>query len=135
MMGFMTEQITFDDRDAALLQDRMRLRAELQGPHVGDWVWMHKLKQFRRFTHNWGDGIQTTHDWGNGKCDGGGGFHIFKDGTCSYSGGLDRSIPKNQITGPIGYKQGMVWFFHHDWVGAHRGVWHYADFPIFEYHG
>jgi hypothetical protein len=106
----------------------------MQGPLVGDWVWMHKLREFRRFTHDWGDGLQTSHGL-DGRNDGGGGFHMFKDGTCSYSGGLDPSIPKAKITGPIGYKQGVVWFFHHDWVGAHRGVWGHADFAIYEYHG
>lgn len=108
---------TFDEIDQELLDARIAARKALEGPQVGDWIKMLD-GTVRRFTHNWGDGLQTT--IGNGDS---GRFYFSKCGHLSYSGGLDDMIPLDRIE-PCENEllPGFAWFFHHDSSGAHRGV-------------
>ena len=105
-----------DPKDERILQARTQRWDERQGPRVGDFVIM-KDGSIRRFTHDWGDALQTT-------CQGQVGlFYFNRSGHMSYSGNLDRSIPKHQLkdTGKKG--SGRIWFFHHDEVRGHNAVY------------
>lgn len=107
----------FDDKDAELARERLASWNERQGPRVGDWVDMPDGTQ-RRFTHNWGDSLQTT--CGNGDNES---FYFASPGGMSYSGGLDPSIPVERLQDTGEFRQGRAWFFHHDHSGANRGVY------------
>jgi hypothetical protein len=108
----------FDNTDAAILVKRQDAFDNRQGPRVGDLV--HMLDgTLRRFTHDWGDEIQTSLKWDNGKIDAGS-FYL-ADGYCLYSGGLDHAVPKDRFQ-EIGVSNAPCWFFHHDFWGADRGM-------------
>lgn len=114
----------FDEKDIEIARGRLSTWNERQGPRVGDWVDMLDGTQ-RRFTHNWGDGLQTT--CGNGDS----GSFYFAKGCMSYSGGLDPSIPNGQLVDTGETRLGCAWFFHHDHSGAHRGVYFKAPCRVF----
>lgn len=94
----------------------------IPGPRVGDFVEMLDGTT-RRFTHHWGDGIQTTYyTKERGHWDAS--FYFGREGYVSFSGSLDKAIPLEklqQIEG--GAKPGNVWFFHHNEMRAHNGVY------------
>lgn len=105
-----------DPRNVAILAFRVKARADVTGPRVGDWV--------RR-----PDGVETrityvfrfeealVQDGGNGA-----GFYLDSNGHESYSGGLDPSFPASALRLTPETRPGMVWFFDRDYPGAGRGV-------------
>lgn len=106
----------FDERDIEIARQRLAEWNERQGPRVGDWVDMLDGTQ-RRFTHDWGHGLQTT----SGNQPGDASFYFY--GHCmSFSGSLDRTIPRNRLQDTGDFREGRAWFFHHNQAGAHRGV-------------
>ncbi|HVG51652.1 MAG TPA: hypothetical protein VM867_08470 [Xanthobacteraceae bacterium] len=109
--------LQFDDRDAELLAKREAIRATLPGPLVGDFVAMPDGAMMR-FTHDWGDTIQTTSRASPEDVS----FFFFKDGEMSFSGSLYPAVPKAGLTDTGTTLPGSAWFFHHDETGAHRGV-------------
>ena len=140
---------TFDEKDKELLKVRATKHEQCKGPEVGDFVLMPGEYNPRRFTHDWGDSIQTTVSTemrANGTthpCAGDASFYIDRDGECSFSGSLDAAIPKNKIFKKKertkqggeeqGKKYGAIWFFHHDQPGAGRGVHCTMMFKVWEY--
>jgi hypothetical protein len=111
--------------DQKLYDLRLQEWEHTPGPRVGDFLklwtkptpcpaWHH---EFTRFTHDWGDHIQTG---GNGE--GFGGSYYWGGNYCSYSGGLDSGCAKSDLiyTGEI--RQGGVWFFSDNHARAHNGV-------------
>lgn len=115
----------FDERDAAILRARQVTFAKVEGARVGDFIDMRDGTR-RRFTHDWGEGLQTTCGKGH-PCAGDQSFY-FGDGFASFSGSLDSMIPREQIEATGEHVNGGVWFFHHDSAGAHRGV--HAEIPF-----
>jgi len=107
----------FDAIDETIRLAQLALWDEEQGPRVGDYV---KLNDgtVRRFTHDWGDSLQTTTEPA-GKF---GSSFFFGRGYMRFSGGLDRAIPSGEfeLTGEI--LDGSCWIFHHDEKRAHNGV-------------
>lgn len=106
-----------DHTDQMLLRDRIKCFDAHRGPRVGDFV-IFPDGEYRRFTHDWGDGIQTT-------CKNmsfGASFYFDRDGWMSFSGGLDPSIPKTRLFETAETREGLAWFFHHDRAFAHNGV-------------
>jgi hypothetical protein len=106
----------FDERDATILAQRTESWDKRPGPRVGDFV------QFPdgyvgRFTHDWGDAIQTTCRQFPGDVS-----FYFGDGYCSYSGALDPAVSKTRLEHTGCTARGVVWFFHHDLSRAHNGV-------------
>ena len=104
----------YDERDKSIQEERETMWNKRRGPRVGDFVKMAD-GTLKRFTYNWGDGIQTT---ANGY---GGSFHLGK-GYVSYSGGLDPAIPRETIRYAGKKRAGSFWFFHHGHMTAHNGV-------------
>jgi hypothetical protein len=76
-----------------------------------------------RFTHDWGDSIQT------GGC--GSGFYL-GEGYISYSGGLDSGVKTSDLKPTDEKMKGWIWIFDKDIWGAGRGVDFEIDFRVFE---
>lgn len=122
----------FDDRDAELLVERERNYNQIPGPRVGDFLRV--PDGFLRFTHDWGDSIQTTVH-AKHPCHGDASFYIGIDGHVSFSGSLGPAIPKDKLRDTSTKQSGSFWFFHHDWAGAERGVYCRLDCRVFELAG
>jgi hypothetical protein len=102
----------FDDRDFDIMVEREVAWNEIKGPRVGDFVILPDGTE-RRFSHHWGESIQTS---------GGGSFYLGK-GYVSFSGELHPAIPIDRFERDRGeHRMGSFWFFHHDFHGANRGV-------------
>lgn len=114
---------TFDARDQELLDQRLAHWNKRQGPRVGDWcVW--PGGEVGRFTHDWGDALQTTCKPGPERFMnfGLGSFYMTKDGYLSYSGALDPGIALDRLVDTGETRDGDVWFFHHEHARANNGV-------------
>ncbi|WP_409562663.1 hypothetical protein [Hyphomicrobium sp. MC8b] len=106
----------FDDRDQEIKNFLLAYWNSILGPRVGDFV-QTEDGTLHRFTQDWDDRLQIT-----SSLDPAGGSFYFALGYCSYSGGLDPSIPKSRLYDTGAVKDGNVWFFHHDIARAHNGV-------------
>jgi hypothetical protein len=119
----------FDAIDADLLAVREQEYNQVVGPRVGDFLRV--ANGMLRFTHDWGDGIQTTVGR-NHPCSGDASFYLSRDGYVSFSGSLDPTISKATLRDTGETLKGSFWFFHHDHPGAGCGV--YCEMPcrVFE---
>lgn len=106
-------------RNQSILQDRLALFNQRQGPRVGDYLALNppdpRCPSFTRFTHDWGDHIQT----GGAR---GGQYYLSEGGYLSYSGGLDPGIAVSDLVPAQDTMIGSFWFFDEGISGAHRGV-------------
>jgi hypothetical protein len=82
-----------------------------------------------RFTHDWGDSIQTT----CAKLSGDTSFYLAPEGHLSFSGSLDPAISKSKIFDTGETKLGWVWFFHHGESRAHNGVYAEIRCRVYRY--
>lgn len=117
--------VVFDARDAELLALRVAKRSKLSGPNIGDFL-KGPDGALLRFTHDWGDDIQTAPARS-------GSYHLGSNGHADYSGGLDPAIPKSSFR-LISFelKMGGFWFFHHNFASAANGVDCEAPCKVFE---
>ena len=84
-----------------------------EGPRVGDYL-IRLDGSITRLTYDWGDAIQTGgHQYGQ---------YYLGEGYLSYSGGLDKAVPKANMVLESGTKPGKVWFFDKDVHRAHNAV-------------
>jgi hypothetical protein len=93
------------------------------GPRVGDYLQIPpadpRAPEYTRFTHDWGDTIQTG---GTST----GSYYFTSTGYLSYSGSLDPGIATADLVATTATKPGRIWFFDDDISGPGRGV----DFDI-----
>lgn len=101
-------------QDQEILESRIKRWDLKKGPRVGDFVKMLD-GTLRRFTHSWGDRIQTT-------CKGILGLFYLGDGYVSYSGGLDPSILKINLKLDLHKVEGRFWFFHNNQHQAYCSI-------------
>ena len=120
-------QPEFDAKDREILADREAAFNALSGPRVGDWCIMPNEEKPRRFSHDWGDAIQTS--WPKH----GTGSIYLGQGYASYSGSLDPSLPKIALIDTGERRPGQFWFFHHDHSRAHNGVHFEIDCRVYRY--
>lgn len=110
----------FDERDAQLLKERETEFNAVSGPRVGDFL--RTPDGFLRFTHDWGDSIQTTVH-AKHPCHGDASFYFGSDGHVSFSGSLNPAIDKKLLRDTGEKLEGSFWFFHHNWFEANNGVY------------
>jgi hypothetical protein len=103
-----------------LVDDRMEKYNQIKGPRVGDYLRIGE--KYVRFSHDWGDKIQTSK---------GGSFYL-GDGYISFSGGLDPAIPKAELKDTGETRTGYIWVFKKDWWAANNGCDFEREFRVFE---
>ena len=116
---------TIDQRDNELLFARIAARANIDGARVGDWCRLPDDNMVR-FTHDWGDDLQTDRGQGLGS------FYFSRCGFMDYSGGLDRALPRDRLHDTGAMLAAPCWFFHHDRPAAHNGVTVSVPCRVFE---
>jgi hypothetical protein len=115
-----------DTKNQTILEAREAAFNARPGARVGDFVIMPNGK-LHRFTHDWGDVIQT---WRATE----GSFYL-ADGYASYSGSLESSIPKSGLTLTDETRLGRFWFFNHDDPAANNGIDVQIQCRVFRYSG
>lgn len=100
-----------DERDQAILAERLTALDAIEGPRVGDVV-RFADGVVRRISHHWGDKVQTSDH----------GSYYLGNGYVSMSGSLFGSVPVESLEQEREEANAWVWFFHHDWHKARNGV-------------
>ncbi|HBB16878.1 MAG TPA: hypothetical protein DCZ97_07710 [Syntrophus sp. (in: bacteria)] len=112
-----------------ILNDRIKSFNNHVGPRVGDYLYIpqtdERIPQYTRFTHHWGDRIQT------GGTQNHGGYYLDRNGFFSYSGGLDSGIATADLIDTGETRPGSLWFFDGNVAGAGRGVHFMADMRVY----
>lgn len=115
----------FDDKDAAILTERVATLDAVSGPRVGDYVIFLDGTE-RRISHIWGDGQSTdsvqTSD---------GGSYYLGNGYVSMSGSLYSGVKPETLMDTGEKRDGSVWFFHHDYATAGGRVYTTMPFRVF----
>lgn len=104
----------FDSQDQEILNGRMANRDQIEGPRLGDYV-LFPSGQLERISNKM-DGCLQTSPVKSGS------FYLFGCGEAQFGGSLNPSIPTDSLALTEEVRSGTFWFFHHDEVGAHRGV-------------
>lgn len=112
----------FSAEDARILADRITAREKIEGPRIGDFVWKQGTLKVERFSHDWGDTIQSSE---------GGSFYLGSEGYASFSGSLNDAIPKKSLELMAHEENGSFWFFHEGLPGGNRGVPCYAKCRVY----
>jgi len=123
-MCFIGQRPEFDERDQKLLDARIEARNTIPESRNGDFVRFRNGK-IERISHDWEDEIQTSPIKA-------GSFYLGREGSASFSGSLNPSIPVDSLTLTPEVRQGAFWFFHHDWPGAGQGVSCTAPCRVFD---
>ena len=106
-----------DERDREILAERIeKWNSRQDGPRVGDFVITQR--GMLRFTHDWGDDIQTTVRPGYDSS-----FYLSGSGHMSFSGSLDPGVLKTDLELTNEVQEGSCWFFSHGFAEAHNGVY------------
>lgn len=124
----MSSTITLDERDSAILAERVTSLELVEGPRVGDFV-------------HFADGVVrrisfvTPPAW-LPECDSvqtsdGGSFYL-GNGYLSFSGSLYLGVKHVTLTLTNEARQGSAWFFHHDYACADNGVRVSIEQRVFE---
>lgn len=117
-----------DDRDQAIVDERMAAVDAITGPRVGDYVLFADGTE-RRISYSWpaGDswpaGVQTS-EVGAGR------WYLGKFGL-SFSGSLHPGVSIETLTETDETRDGAAWIFHHDSRRAHNGVDFKATFRVY----
>jgi hypothetical protein len=119
--------VELDEINLQILKERQDeyLNRHPMVPREGDYVDF-ACGTVRRISEDYGDEVQTSSIDPN--CIHSGSFYLGKD-YLSFSGGLFRSIPVKSLTKSPELRPGGVWFFNHDEVCAHNGI--YATLQCF----
>lgn len=123
----MTTMTELDERDRAILAERVAMLNADRGIRVGDFVSFAGM--LRRVSH-----VYSERDWGSGwgvQTSDGGSFYL-GESYCSFSGGLYPAVPGNTLTPTGEIRDGDVWFFHHDHATANGGVTASVAFRVWE---
>lgn len=113
------------EENLAILRERETSYNQIEGARVGDFLILPN-GDYTRFTHNWGDQIQT-YGWPEWK---GGSYYLGK-GHISFSGGLNPGVKTADIEQTKETKMGSIWFFDRDYRRANGGVYFEMSFRVF----
>ncbi len=106
-------QIKPSDKDHEILKQNVERYNSRKGPRVGDFITFSD-GVVHRFSHDWGDGIQTSES---------GSFHFCNSGYMSFSGGLNPCVPNEWIYNSGQTRLGTAWFFHNGYMRANSAVY------------
>lgn len=110
-----TEDIVFDETDAALLGTAIRFRAIHVRPLVGDYVIL-ASGGVHRLAYAYPDRFQVTVP--SFRCS----FHLHDVGTMSCSGAFPGSLRRADLVFTGYRRSASCWMFHHGRSGGGRGV-------------
>jgi hypothetical protein len=110
-----------DERDQALVAQRLAARESLPGPQVGDFVQFAQGPR-RRVSYVCPESVQTSDE---------GRYYLCESGACDFSGPLYRPVPLATLTPTAEHLAGSAWIFHHDRVWDHNGVEFQTDFELY----
>jgi hypothetical protein len=116
------------ERNLDKIAARAVARLQQTFPRVGDILL--KGDKVLRFTHNWDDSLQVT--TGNDATHHGG-FYLNKDGSSSFSGTLDPSVPLVEIEATKETREAAFWTFHNDDACAHNGINFYIPVRVWQH--
>lgn len=117
-----------DERDQAIVDQRMAAVARIPGPRVGDFVLFPDGME-RRISYIWpaGDGwpgsVQTS-ELGDGR------YYLGRAGL-DFSGSLHPGVSEETLTDTGATREGDAWIFHRDAHRAHNGVDFKAPFRVY----
>lgn len=117
-----------DERDQAIVNQRMAAVDAIAGPRVGDFVLFADGTE-RRISYAWPAGdtfpasVQTS-DLGAGR------FYLGRFGL-SFSGGLHPGVIEDSLADTGETREGDAWIFHHDSHRADNGVEFKAPFRVY----
>jgi hypothetical protein len=111
----LTNDIVFDEKDAALLATAIKYRAIWLRPLVGDYCIL-RSGEVCRLAYENADRFNVSHRKLKGS------FHLHDLGTMSYSGAFPESVRKADLVERPGRRSANAWAFHHGVSGAGRGV-------------
>ena len=111
---------THDNRDQQILSERLEAYNAREGAKVGEFLQYRDT--FLRFSHNWGESIQTSQ----------GGSYYLGDGYISMSGVLNSGVEKSALELTPDQRSGDIWFFHHDYRTAGGGVHFLINFRVWK---
>ncbi len=123
---------SLDSRDQEILAKNQLAFDRRIGPRVGDFV-IFADNVTRRISHVWDfpdTPIEDRLDEWSYQTSDGGSWH-FSGGGCSFSGGLYTGVKLRTLIDTCGTRKGAIWFFHHDFAGANRGVYTEAIFRVY----
>ena len=109
------------NKDFEIIKKFLNKYNENEGPRVGDFLEINN-REYVRISYHWGDRIQTGSPVDS--------YHL-GDGYVSYSGGLNDCIPLTFFEPLNTSKEGRIWIFSNNWVGAHRGVYLMVPFRCY----
>lgn len=113
-----------DEKDREILRVRQENWDKIPGARVGDYCIMPDGDK-RRFTHDWGDGLQTTLPKSIDASFYMGAGHI------AFSGSLDSIVPRVHLIDTGETAPGVIWFFHHNESRAHNAVYAHMNCRVF----
>jgi hypothetical protein len=124
--------VPLDQANRDILAARIAAYDAIDGARVGDYLKLWTAPEpcpkhayeYTRFTHDWGDKLQTGgHQWS-------GGFYL-STGHISYSGGLDPGVWRADLVATNETREGSVWFFNHNEARADNGIVASMPFRVF----
>ena len=102
-----------DERDHAILAERVAERDTLKGPRVGDFVVMDDGRLVR-ISYLWPDTAQVSE---------GGSWYLGERGYVSFSGSLEPGFRRSELRPINSMRDATFWFFHHKEARADNGVY------------
>lgn len=104
------------------------LISECPLPVVGEFIQIGD--KITRTTSSWNEGIQV------GGSANSGGYHMYSNAACSYSGGLDPAIPYDKLELVKGkFIEGKCWYFDRECTAANNAFYFWMPFRVFKYTG
>lgn len=112
-----------DEKNEQILKRNLQAYDKIDKARVGDFLLLPDGR-VTRFTHDWGDHIQTGGSPGNA--------YYFGEGYMSYSGGLNHGIKHEFLELTNEKMKGSVWFFSCGYAGASCGVYYTVLFRVYK---
>ena len=125
-----------DELNAEILERRTRLREEISGPRIGDYVLFPDAappNDRQRIAHDWGNDPATEEHLGVQPSPSGS-FYL-DDGYASGSGAMNPIFGLAHLIDTGQTRPGLFWFFSRDYAGAGRGVHVEVPCRVYRYEG